>query len=56
MADKEILDKVYEQLCDVSDNWHNMNMDRMFDRWHNMKDMIEQEWQKEDWKEYERNN
>tara|TARA_B100000073_G_C23572149_1_gene508635 strand:- start:504 stop:674 length:171 start_codon:yes stop_codon:yes gene_type:complete len=56
MADKEILDKVYEQLCDVSDNWHTMNMDRMFDRWHNMKDMIEQEWQKEDWKEYERNN
>ena len=48
MADKEILDKVYEQLCDVSDNWHNMNMDRMFDRVHDMKDFIEQEWQRAD--------
>ena len=48
MTDKETLDKVYRRLCDVSDNWHNMNMDRMFDRVHDMKDLIEQEWQKED--------
>ena len=43
MTDKETLDKVYRRLCDVSDNWHNMNMDRMFDRWHDLKDLIEQE-------------
>lgn len=48
MTDKEILEKVYRRLCDVSDNWHNMNTDRMFDRVHDMKDMIEQEWQKAD--------
>ncbi len=53
MKDKEILEEVYRRLCDVSGNWHNMNMDRMFDRVHDMKDMIEQEWQKEDEADFE---
>ena len=48
MTDKEILDEVYRQLCWTTDNWHQMNMDRMFDRVHDMKDMIQQEWQKHD--------
>ena len=48
MTDKEILEEVYRRLCFASDNWNNMNMDRMFDRVYDMKDMIEQEWQKAD--------
>jgi hypothetical protein len=48
MTDKEILEKVYHRLQDVEANWHKMTMDRMFDRWHDLKDLIEQEWQKAD--------
>ena len=48
MTDKEILDEVYRRLCCTTDNWSDMNMDRMFDRVYDMKDMIEQEWQKAD--------
>ena len=48
MTDKQILDEVYRRLCFASDNWTDMSMDRMFDRVHDMKDFIEQEWQKED--------
>jgi|TARA_B100002019_G_scaffold263014_1_gene250826 hypothetical protein len=48
MNDKEILEEVYRKLCFVSDNWNHMNMDRAFDQVHNMKDLIEQEWQKHD--------
>ena len=48
MTNKEILEEVYRRLCFASDNWNNMNMNRMFDRVHDMKDMIEQEWQKAD--------
>ena len=48
MTDKQILDEVYRSLCFASDNWTDMNMDRMFDRVHDMKSFIEQEWQKED--------
>lgn len=48
MTDKEILEEVYRRLCFATDNWDKMNMDRMFDRVHDMKDLIEQEWQKED--------
>ena len=48
MTDKQILDEVYRRLCFASDNWTDMNMDRMFDRVRDMKDFIEQEWQKED--------
>lgn len=51
MKDKEILEEVYRRLCWTTDNWHQMNMDKMFDRVHDMKDMIEQEWQNEDYKE-----
>ena len=48
MTDKEILEKVYHRLQDVEENWDKMTMDRMFDRWHDLKDLIEQEWQKAD--------
>lgn len=48
MTDKEILEEVYRRLCFATDNWDKMDMDRMFDRVHDMKDLIEQEWQKED--------
>ena len=48
MTDKEILEEIYRRLCFATDNWDKMNMDRMFDRGHDMKDLIEQEWQKED--------
>ena len=48
MTDKEILEKVYRRLQDVEENWDKMTMDRMFDRWHDLKDLIEQEWQKAD--------
>ena len=51
MTDKEILDEAYRSLSDVSDNWDKMNMDRMFDRWHDLKDMIEREWQGQDIKD-----
>ena len=51
MTDTEILDEVYRRLCWTTDNWHQMNTDRMFDRVHDMKDMIEQEWQNEDYKD-----
>ena len=51
MTDKEILDEVYRRLCFIDDNFNNMSMGRMFDRVHDMKDMIEQEWQNEDYKE-----
>ena len=48
MTDKQILDEVHRRLCYVSDNWTDMDMDRMFDRVHDMKDLIEREWQSED--------
>ena len=48
MTDKQILEKVYRRLVDVEANWDKMTMDRMFDRWHDIKDFIEQEWQKAD--------
>ena len=48
MSDKQILDEVYRRLCWTTDNWSHMNMDRMFDRVHDMKDMIQQEWQRAD--------
>jgi len=48
MTDKQILEKVYGRLVDVEANWDKMTMDRMFDRWHDIKDFIEQEWQKAD--------
>ena len=48
MTDKEILEKVYQRLQDVEANWGKMTMDRMFDRWHDLKDLIEQEWQRRD--------
>tara|TARA_Y100000590_G_C15690893_1_gene1003368 strand:- start:814 stop:1062 length:249 start_codon:yes stop_codon:yes gene_type:complete len=48
MTDKEILDEVYRKLCFIADNKHLMNTDRMFDKVHDMKDLIEQEWQKQD--------
>jgi len=48
VTDGQILDEVYRQLCFASENWGDMNMDRMFDRVHDMKDLIEREWQKED--------
>lgn len=48
MTDKEILEKVYQRLQDVESHWGDMNMDRMFDRVHDMKDFIEQEWQRAD--------
>lgn len=48
MSDKEILDEVYRRLCFVTGHWEQMNMDRMFDRIHDMKDMIEEEWQTAD--------
>ena len=48
MTDKEILEKVYQRLQDVESHWGDMNMDRMFDKVHDMKDFIEQEWQKAD--------
>ncbi len=51
MKDKEILEEVYRRLCWTTDNWSDMNMDKMFDRVYDMKDMIEQEWQNEDYKE-----
>ncbi len=51
MTDTEILDEVYRRLCWTTDNWNQMNTDRMFDKVHDMKDMIEQEWQNEDYKE-----
>lgn len=59
MTDKEILDEVYRRLVWITDNWRHMNMDRMFDKVHDMKDFTEQEWQKEDEeelrKQYNRN-
>ena len=48
MTDKQILEKVYRRLVDVEANWDKMTMDRMFDRWHDLKDLIEQEWQQAD--------
>ena len=50
MTDKEILEKVYRRLQDVSlpENWNKMTMDKMFDRWHDLKDLIEREWQRQD--------
>jgi len=48
MTDREILNVVYHRLQDVEANWSEMTMDRMFDRWHDLKDLIEQEWQKRD--------
>ena len=48
MTDKEILDEVYHQLVWTNDNWQHMNMDRLFDKIHDMKDTIEQEWQRAD--------
>ena len=48
MTDKEILEKVYQRLQDVESHWGEMTMDRMFDRWHDLKDLIEQEWQRAD--------
>ena len=48
MTDKEILEKVYQRLQDVESHLGDMNMDRMFDRVHDMKDFIEQEWQRAD--------
>ena len=48
MTDKEILEEVYRQLVWTNDNWHHMNMDRLFDKVHDMKDTIEQEWQRAD--------
>ena len=48
MTDKEILEKVYQRLQDVESHWGDMNMGRMFDRVHDMKDFIEQEWQRAD--------
>tara|TARA_R100000005_G_C4926135_1_gene157190 strand:+ start:487 stop:693 length:207 start_codon:yes stop_codon:yes gene_type:complete len=48
MSDKDILDEVYRRLCFIEDNWDKMNMDRMFDKIHDMKDMIEEEWQNAD--------
>ena len=51
MSDKDILDEVYSRLCFIEDNWDKMNMDRMFDKIHDMKDMIEEEWQNADLEE-----
>ena len=48
MTDKQILEKVYRRLVDVEANLDKMTIDRMFDRWHDIKDFIEQEWQKAD--------
>ena len=48
MTNKEILEEVYRRLVWSNDNWQHMNMDRMFDRVHDMKDFIEQEWQRAD--------
>ena len=48
MTDKEILEEVYRQLVWTNDNWQHMNMDRLFDKVHDMKDTIEQEWQRAD--------
>ena len=48
MTDKQILDEVHRRFCFASENWADMNMDRMFDRVHDMKDLIEREWQRED--------
>ena len=48
MTDREILDKVHERLTWITNSWGDMNMDRMFDRVHDMKDFIEQEWQRAD--------
>ena len=41
MTDKEVLEEVYRRLCFVTGNWKHMNMDRLFDGVHNMKDLIE---------------
>jgi hypothetical protein len=51
MTDKKILDEVYRQLCWTTDNFHHMNMDRMFDKILDMKDTIEREWQAQDIKD-----
>ena len=48
MTDKEILEKDYQRLQDVESQWGDMNMDRKFDRVHDMKDFIEQERQRAD--------
>ena len=48
MTDKEILEEVYRRLVWSNDNWQHMNMDRLFDKVHDMKDTIEQEWQRAD--------
>jgi len=48
MTDKEILEEVYRQLVWTNDNWQHMNMDRLFDKVHDMKDTIEREWQRAD--------
>ena len=50
MTDKEILDEVYRRLTRVDPYWHEMTVDCLFDRWHDIKDFIEREWQREDFK------
>lgn len=46
MTDKEILDKVYQMLTDQK--WQDRTIDNIFDRWHDIKDFIEREWQHRD--------
>ena len=48
MTDKQILEEVYRRLVWTTGNWGDMNMDRLFDKVHDMKDTIEREWQKAD--------
>ena len=48
MTDREILDEVYERLCWATGNWGDMNMDRLYDKVHDMKDTIERRWQMAD--------
>ncbi len=54
MTDKEMLEEVYRKLCFVTGNWKHMNMDRLFDGVHNMKDLIERHrGNGDDWKQEE---
>ena len=46
MSDREILEKVYHKL--TTQQWTDMTTDRAFDRWHDIIDLIEREWQRND--------
>ena len=46
MNDKQILAEVYRKLSEQP--FKDRTVDHLFDRWHDIKDFIEQEWQKAD--------